>query len=106
MSNHDENETYVEGEHLGVPTLLDALTDVIERARSMPMSSSVLVNRNEALKGSFAIDLLASLAEAAIELAGPDGKSITPPVNTPPPGAAGGPPIEAQAERTPGTATA
>ena len=58
MSNHDETETYVEGEHLGVPTLLDALTDVIERARSMPMSSSVLVNRNEAL------DLIDELRDA------------------------------------------
>ena len=58
MSNHDENQTYVEGEHLNVPTLLDALTDVIERARSMPMSSSVLVNRNEAL------DLIDELRDA------------------------------------------
>lgn len=58
MSNHDENETYVEGEHLGVPTLLDALTDVVERARAMPMSSSVLVNRNEAL------DLIDELRDA------------------------------------------
>lgn len=58
MSSHDETETYVEGERLGVPALLDALTDVIERARAMPMSSSVLVNRNEAL------DLLDELREA------------------------------------------
>jgi len=58
MSEHEYNETFVEGERLGVPALLDALTDVIERARSMPMSSSVLVNRNEAL------DLLDELREA------------------------------------------
>jgi small-conductance mechanosensitive channel len=54
------------------------------------------------LRHDVAIDLLAALAEAAIELAGPDGKSITPPVNSPPRGAAGGPPIEAEA----GTAAA
>lgn len=54
----EPRETFVEGERLGVPALLDALTDVIERARSMPMSSSVLVNRNEAL------DLLDELREA------------------------------------------
>ncbi|WP_435300435.1 hypothetical protein [Timonella sp. A28] len=58
MNDHDFGETFVEGEKLGVPALLDALTDVIERARSMPMSSSVLVNRNEAL------DLLDELREA------------------------------------------
>ncbi|WP_019147621.1 hypothetical protein [Timonella senegalensis] len=58
MSEHSYNETFVEGERLGVPALLDALTDVIERARSMPMSSSVLINRNEAL------DLLDELREA------------------------------------------
>ncbi len=58
MSENEYHETFVEGEQLGVPTLLDALTDVIERARSMPMSSSVLVNRNEAL------DILDSLREA------------------------------------------
>ncbi len=34
----------------GVPALLDTLTDLIERSRAMPMSSSVLVNRNEALE--------------------------------------------------------
>ncbi|WP_420139940.1 mechanosensitive ion channel family protein [Sphingomonas sp.] len=38
-----------------------------------------------------AIALLDAFADAAIEFAGPDGKSITPPVNMPPPGAAGGP---------------
>lgn len=54
----EPRETFVEGEQVGVPALLDALTDVIERARSMPMSSSVLVNRNEAL------DLLDELREA------------------------------------------
>jgi small-conductance mechanosensitive channel len=36
-----------------------------------------------------AIALLAAFAGAAIEFAGPDGKSITPPVNSPPPGTAG-----------------
>lgn len=55
---NDSRETFVEGEQLGVPALIDALTDVIERARSMPMSSSVLVNRNETL------DLLDELREA------------------------------------------
>ncbi|WP_162875586.1 mechanosensitive ion channel family protein [Sphingomonas crusticola] len=38
-----------------------------------------------------AIALLDAFEQAAIEFAGPDGKSITPPVNAPPPGAAGGP---------------
>ncbi len=46
------------------------------------------------LRHDVAIDLLSDLARAGIELAGPDGKSITPPVNTPPPGAAGGPPLQ------------
>jgi small-conductance mechanosensitive channel len=55
------------------------------------------------LRHDVAIDLLATLADAGIELAGPDGKSITPPANTPPPGAAGGPPLDAR-ER--GTVTA
>ncbi|MDB5687611.1 MAG: MscS Mechanosensitive ion channel [Rhizorhabdus sp.] len=41
-----------------------------------------------------AIGLLAAFAGAAIEFAGPDGKSITPPVNSPPPGAAGAPSAE------------
>jgi F0F1-type ATP synthase membrane subunit b/b' len=58
MSSDDVNEIYVEGEHVGVPALLDALTDIVERARAMPMSSSVLVNRNEAL------DLIDELREA------------------------------------------
>lgn len=43
---------------LGVPALLDALTDLVERSRAMPMSSSVLVNRNEAL------DLIDAIHEA------------------------------------------
>lgn len=34
----------------GVPELLETLTDLVERSRSMPMSSSVLVNRTEALE--------------------------------------------------------
>ncbi|HWI85682.1 MAG TPA: mechanosensitive ion channel domain-containing protein [Sphingomonas sp.] len=38
-----------------------------------------------------AIALLAAFADAGIELAGPDGKSITPPVVLPPPGAVGAP---------------
>ena len=41
-----------------------------------------------------AIALLDAFEGAAIEFAGPDGKSITPPVNAPPPGTAGAPPIE------------
>ena len=40
-----------------------------------------------------AIALLAAFEGAGIEFAGPDGKSISPPVVTPPPGAAGGPPL-------------
>lgn len=55
---NDSRETFVEAERPGVPALLDTLTDLIERARTMPMSSSVLVNRNEAL------DLLDELREA------------------------------------------
>lgn len=47
MSEH--HETFVEAEQPSVSALLDTLTDLIERARAMPMSSSVLVNRNEAL---------------------------------------------------------
>lgn len=58
MSNYLESESYVENEQLGVTGLLDALTDTVERARSMPMSSSVLINRNEVL------DLLDSLRNA------------------------------------------
>ena len=58
MSNYLESESYVENEKLGVTGLLDALTDTVERARSMPMSSSVLINRNEVL------DLLDSLRNA------------------------------------------
>ena len=58
MTPHDDHETFVEGEGAGVPAILDALTDLVERARTMPMSSSVLVNRNEAL------DLLDELREA------------------------------------------
>ncbi|WP_051196980.1 hypothetical protein [Jonesia quinghaiensis] len=57
MTDSSHPETFVEGEQLGVPALLDALTDLVERARAMPMSSSVLVNRNEAL------DLLDELRE-------------------------------------------
>jgi len=41
-----------------------------------------------------AIALLDAFEEAKIEFAGPDGKSITPPVNAPPPGTAGAPPME------------
>jgi len=41
-----------------------------------------------------AIALLDAFEDAKIEFAGPDGKSITPPVNAPPPGTAGAPPIE------------
>jgi len=41
-----------------------------------------------------AIALLDAFEGAKIEFAGPDGKSITPPVNAPPPGTAGAPPIE------------
>jgi len=33
----------------GVPALLDELAELIDKARAMPMSSSVLVNRTEAL---------------------------------------------------------
>lgn len=55
---NDGRETFVETERHGVPALLDTLTDLIERARAMPMSSSVLVNRHEAL------DLLDELREA------------------------------------------
>lgn len=57
MSDMPSSETFVEQDRLGVPALLDALTDLVERARAMPMSSSVLVNRNEAL------DLLDELRE-------------------------------------------
>ena len=46
-----------------------------------------------------AIALLDAFEEAKIEFAGPDGKSITPPVNAPPPGTAGAPPIEKGKER-------
>lgn len=46
------------------------------------------------LRHDVAIELLGSLADKGIVLAGPDGKSITPPVNAPPPGAVGGPPLE------------
>jgi len=41
-----------------------------------------------------AIALLDAFEAARIEFAGPDGKSITPPVNAPPPGTAGAPPVE------------
>jgi len=41
-----------------------------------------------------AIALLDAFESAKIEFAGPDGKSITPPVNAPPPGTAGAPPVE------------
>jgi len=41
-----------------------------------------------------AVALLSALEDAGIVLAGPDGKAITPPVVTPPPGAVGGPPLE------------
>ena len=41
-----------------------------------------------------AIALLDAFETARIEFAGPDGKSITPPVNSPPPGTAGAPPVE------------
>ena len=40
-----------------------------------------------------AIALLEAFEGARIEFAGPDGKSITPPVNSPPPGTAGAPPV-------------
>jgi len=40
-----------------------------------------------------AIALLDAFERAAIEFAGPDGKSITPPAVQPPPGTAGGPPV-------------
>ena len=46
-----------------------------------------------------AIALLDAFEEAKIEFAGPDGKSITPPVNAPPPGTAGAPPMEKGKER-------
>ncbi|XBH20506.1 hypothetical protein V5R04_09660 [Jonesiaceae bacterium BS-20] len=58
MTNYLEPEEYVESQTIGVSGLLDALTDTVERARAMPMSSSVLVNRNEVL------DLLDALREA------------------------------------------
>jgi len=45
-----------------------------------------------------AIALLDAFEDAKIEFAGPDGKSITPPVNAPPPGTAGAPPIEMDEE--------
>lgn len=57
MSNYLEPGEYVENEQLSVTAILDALTDTVERARAMPMSSSVLINRNEVL------DLLDSLRE-------------------------------------------
>ncbi|TQK76046.1 hypothetical protein [Rarobacter incanus] len=38
-----------DGAQRGLPALLDALTDLIERSRAMPMSSSVLVNKTDAL---------------------------------------------------------
>jgi len=41
-----------------------------------------------------AIALLDAFEEARIEFGGPDGKSITPPVNAPPPGTAGAPPAK------------
>jgi len=45
-----------------------------------------------------AIALLDAFEGAKIEFAGPDGKSITPPVNAPPPGTAGAPPVEEDQE--------
>ncbi len=49
MTNFSEPDQHAPGEQVGVSALLDALTDTVERARSMPMSSSVLINRNEVL---------------------------------------------------------
>jgi small-conductance mechanosensitive channel len=48
-----------------------------------------------------AIALLDAFETARIEFAGPDGKSITPPVNAPPPGTAGAPPVEIGEEGEP-----
>ena len=45
-----------------------------------------------------AIAMLDAFEGARIEFAGPDGKSITPPVNQPPPGTAGAPPVEEEGE--------
>jgi small-conductance mechanosensitive channel len=45
-----------------------------------------------------AIALLAAFEDAKIIFAGPDGKSITPPVNAPPPGTAGAPEVEERKE--------
>lgn len=56
MNSHNYHDE--EAEAVTVPALLDALTDLVERARAMPMSSSVLVNRTEAL------DLLDELRDA------------------------------------------
>ena len=46
-----------------------------------------------------AIALLDAFEDARIEFAGPDGKSITPPVNAPPPGTAGAPPLEDERDK-------
>jgi len=45
-----------------------------------------------------AIALLNAFEQTGIEFAGPDGKSITPPAVPPPPGTAGAPPVEEEAE--------
>jgi len=47
---HDEGDDLNEApQAVGVAALLDELAELIDRARAMPMSSSVLVNRTEAL---------------------------------------------------------
>lgn len=46
LASHDDYDAA----ERGVPALLDSLTDLVERSRSMPMSASVLVNKNEALQ--------------------------------------------------------
>lgn len=46
--NVENQEAYDEGQP-GLPAFLDALDEMISRARSMPMSASVLVNKAEAL---------------------------------------------------------
>jgi small-conductance mechanosensitive channel len=74
--------------------ITDLALPVIELTIEFDVQSQ---NWNEVfqLRHEVAIDLLAALADAGIELAGPDGKAITPPVVVPPPGAAGGPlPVE------------
>ena len=57
MTEEYGDEEFVELDKLTVPAIVDALTDNVERARALPMSSSVLVNKSEML------DLLDQLRE-------------------------------------------